>query len=56
MRNKLILSAFVLAAAALLASFTPQLGGRPDTPSSIDPHALTIAGPSLPAGPHPDTF
>jgi hypothetical protein len=55
MRNKLILSALVLAAATLLASFVPRHGGS-DTPTSIDPAAMTLASPALPSGPQPDAF
>ncbi|HKH33786.1 MAG TPA: hypothetical protein VKA80_06420 [Beijerinckiaceae bacterium] len=55
MRNKLILSAVAIAAVALLASFTPRNGGS-GTPASVDPAALTLAGPALPTSIQPDAF
>jgi hypothetical protein len=55
MRNKLILSAFVLATAALLASFTPRSGGTPGA-ASVDPYTLTLAQPALSVSPQADAF
>ena len=51
--RKLVLSAFALAAAVLLASFTPSFRG--DAPS-VDPAAMTLASPALPTSPQPDAF
>jgi hypothetical protein len=53
--RKLIIPAFALAAAVLLASFMPRSGGTADAPS-LDPHAMTIASPALPTDAQPDAF
>jgi hypothetical protein len=55
MRNKLIVSVFALAAAALLASFAPR-GVTSPTGASVDPVALTLAGAALPESAQADAF
>lgn len=55
--RKLTLSALAAAAAlALLASFAPPTGSGSGDLSSIDPAAITLAGPALQPTAQPDAF
>jgi hypothetical protein len=53
--RKLILAAFAIAAAVLLASFAaPPPSGPSQTLLSLDPHEMTLDRPGLPVAPATD--
>jgi hypothetical protein len=51
--RQLIIPAIAVAAIALLASFAPR-SVAPTEIASLDPHAITLAGPALASAPHAD--